>query len=91
MNSNWNNVFLNCDGVFIISLPVEELLKPGHLVINYFLLCLQLGFKNHITIVIAHDRHWSLAKRIDVNAEPGPKVRRSVLVHISTDTHDQVL
>ena len=34
----------------------EELLKPGHLIINDLLLCFQLGFKDHISILIAHQR-----------------------------------
>ena len=74
LNCDGNNIFLRFDGVLIFSLAVEELLKPGDLVINDLLLRFQLGFKNHVSILIADQRHWPLAECVDVNAEAVPKV-----------------
>ena len=74
MNSYGNNIFIHFDGVLVFSLAIEKLLKPGHLVINDFLLRFQLGFKNHIAILVAHGWHWPLAKRVDVNTEAVPQL-----------------
>jgi hypothetical protein len=74
LNGNGDDIFLNFNGVLVFSLAVEELPQPRHLVINDLLLCFQLGFKNNVTILIADQRDWSLAKRVDENAVPGAKV-----------------
>lgn len=74
MNRYGNNVFLHLDCVLVFSLAVEELSQPRHLVINNLPLCFQLGFKDHESILIADQRNWPLAERIDVNAESVPKV-----------------
>src|ERR1041385_3425015 len=68
MDSNGNNVFLYRHGIFKLTLSVKELLKPCHLIIYDLFLRLQLGFKNHIAILVADDRHWTLAESINVNA-----------------------
>lgn len=73
LNGDRDNVFLSFDGVLVFSLAVEELLKPGHLVINNFLLRFQFGFKDHVSILIADQRDWPLAKCVDVNAEAVPE------------------
>ncbi|MBM4223686.1 MAG: hypothetical protein FJ167_02610 [Gammaproteobacteria bacterium] len=69
MHGARHNIFLHRHRVFELPLSVKKLPKPRHLVINYFPLRLQLGFENTIPVLIAHDRDWALAKRIDVNAE----------------------
>ena len=69
MNRNWNNVFLHRNRILIISLSVEELPQPRHLVISNLFLCLQFGFKDHIAILITDQRDWPLAECVCVNAE----------------------
>src|ERR1035437_3370655 len=69
MNGNRHNVFLNFYCILILTLAIKKLVKPGHLVINDFLLSLQLGCENDVTVVVTHDRHRALAKRVDINAE----------------------
>ena len=64
-----DDVFLYFDCIFLFALAVEELLKPSYLVINNLALCFQFGVEDHVSIFISHQRHRSLAKRIDVNAE----------------------
>jgi hypothetical protein len=43
MHSYGNDVFLRRNGIFIIPLAVDKLLKSGHLVVNSFLLRLYLA------------------------------------------------
>jgi len=73
MNSNWHNIFLDLDSILKFPLAIEKLLKPGHLVIYDFLLRLQLGCKNNVTVVVTYDWHRALAKCVDVNAESIPQ------------------
>lgn len=51
MHSHRHNIFLNGDGVIIISLTVHKLLNADQLIINNFFLGLELGFKRDIFIV----------------------------------------
>ena len=69
LNCDGDDIFLSFDGVFVFSLTIEELLQPGHLVINNLLLRFQLSFKNQIPVLIADQWDWPLAECVDVNTE----------------------
>ena len=70
MNGNRHDVFLDFDCILILTLAVEKLLKSGHMVINDFLLSLQLGCENDIYPLSSLTTGTGpLAKCVDVNAE----------------------
>src|ERR1051325_100641 len=81
MNHHWNDVFLNFNGILELSLTVEELLKASNLVINDFLLCFQFSLENDVSLTVAHERNWTLAKSVDEDAVALSKFGRILIAH----------
>ncbi|HUP89199.1 MAG TPA: very short patch repair endonuclease [Longimicrobiales bacterium] len=81
-----NDVFLDFNGVLEFALAIEELLKASDLAVHDLALRLQFGVEDHVTVLIRHQRHGTIAEGVDVNAEAATRLGWILAAHCCAST-----